>query len=55
MARISPVYRQEFRPNVTAIKMSRSVVVHLLFNFYRSCQADYRHALSRSSTVFYMA
>jgi len=55
MARISLVYRQIFRPNVTAIKMSRSILFHLSFNFYHSCQADYCHALSRSSTVFYMA
>ena len=28
---------------------SRSIPVHLSFNFYRSCQGDYRQALSRSS------
>ena len=27
----------------------RSIPVHLSFNFYRSCQGDYRQALSRSS------
>ena len=28
--------------------MPRSIVAHLSLNFYRSCQADYRHAQYRS-------
>ena len=35
--------------------MSRSILAHLSFNFYRSCQADYRHALYRSSARLSMA
>ena len=35
--------------------MSRSILVHLSFNFYRSCQADYRQALYRSSARLFMA
>ena len=35
--------------------MSRSILAHLSFNFYRSCQADYRQALYRSSERLFMA
>ena len=35
--------------------MSRSILAHLSFNFYRSCQADYRQALYRSSARLFMA
>ena len=37
-----------FCPNVRAVQMSCSFLVHFSFSFYRSCQADYRHVLSRS-------
>ena len=33
--------------------MSRSILAHLSFNFYHSCQADYRHALYLISETFY--
>ena len=39
---------QIFAQNVRAVQMSCSFLVHFSFSFYRSCQADYRHALSRS-------
>ena len=55
MARISLYHRSEFRLNVRAKKMSRSFLAHLSFNFYRSCQADYRHAQFRSSARLFMA
>ena len=38
----------DFCPNVRAVQMSRSFLVHFSFSFYHSCQADYRHVLSRS-------
>ena len=38
----------DFCPNVRAVQMSRSFLVHLSFNFYRSCQPTYHHVLSRS-------
>ena len=38
----------DFCLNVRAVQMSCSFLVHFSFSFYRSCQADYRHVLSRS-------
>ena len=35
--------------------MSRSILAHLSFNFYRYYQADYRHAQFRSSARLFMA
>ena len=40
--------------NVTPVQMSRSIPVHFIVHFYRSCQADYRHALSRSIPVHFI-
>ena len=50
-----PFIAQNFVQNVRAIQMSCSVLVHLSPYFYCSCQADYCHALSRSSARFFMA
>ena len=50
-----PNHRSEFRPKVRAKEMSRSFLAHLSFNFYRSCQADYRHAQYRLSARLFMA
>ena len=55
MARISPDHRSEFRPKIRAKEMSRSFLAHLSFNFYHSCQADYRHAQYRSSARLFTA
>ena len=33
----------------------KKCLAHLSFNFYRSCQADYRHAQFRSSARLFMA
>ena len=52
---ISPVYRSEYHPNFKVVQMSRSILAHLSFNFYRYCQADYGHAQFRSSARLYMA
>ena len=35
--------------------MSRSILTHWSFNFYRSCQADYRHTQYPSSARLFMA
>ena len=48
MAQISLISCWGFCRNFRAVQTSRSFLVQLLFSFYRSCQADYRHALSRS-------
>ena len=45
----------EYRANVRVVQMFRSILAHLSFNFYRSCQADYRHALYRSSARLFVA
>ena len=52
---ISPVYRSEYHPNFKVIQMSRSILTHLSFNFYRYYQADYRHAQFRSSARLFIA
>ena len=52
---LAGLYRSEYRPNVRVVQMSRSILVHLSFNFYHSCQADYRQALYRSSARLFMA
>ena len=38
----------DFCPNVRAVQMSCSFLVHFSFSFYHSCQADDHHVLSRS-------
>lgn len=43
----SSLARQTLVKNVMAIQMSRSILVHLSFTFHCSCQADFRHILSR--------
>ena len=35
--------------------MYHSILTHLWFNFYRSCQADYHHAQFRSQVRLFMA
>ena len=39
---------------MSAIKMSRSILVHFSFNFYRMRQADYGHAMYRSLAKLFM-
>ena len=55
MAWIWPVHRSEFHPNVGPYKCLAPFLSILSFNFYCSCQADYRHTVSRSWARFFMA